>query len=213
MWAAAAAVLAGLFFVGPHFVALHWTGLAGDAGLEGAANTLFPAVMLLGGVALLVAWIHPWQGEQIAPACAGAPAVRWRNRELGLLAPIAAVAVPLGYFAALSRFMDVAAWAPRRSAAGCLAARLRRGVRRHTQGAREPGGVLARTYAGSLVPGLTGRQTWVGHGSWTPAFGERGYLMRGDAEAAKAQAFVRATGARFVFADKRGAALRPQQLS
>jgi hypothetical protein len=71
--------------------------------------------------------------------------------------------------------------------------------------APQPGGVLARTYAGSLVPGLTGRQTWVGHGSWTPGFGERAYLaerlMRGDVQADKARAFVKATGARFVLAD------------
>jgi hypothetical protein len=45
----------------------------------------------------------------------------------------------------------------------------------------------------------------VGHGSWTPAFGERAVLaerlMRGDVSAGKARAFVRATGARFVLAD------------
>lgn len=89
-WAAAAAALIGLFFVGPHFLAAHWSGVipaAGDATLRQAAATLFPGVMLLGGlpfaialglvpvtlllaerrrapaaaaIALIVTWIHPW---------------------------------------------------------------------------------------------------------------------------------------------------------
>jgi hypothetical protein len=266
-------------------------------------------------VALLTAWIHPWQGEQIALACAGTLALRRRGRELGLLAPVAAVALPLAYFAALSHFnsdwhtariqaqgVDVAAWAwlvviaplaalavagvrdPRESlgeallvgwpvacvvaflvtpsvpshaligisiplsvlavrgwlrlgwsrvagaavafallggasayAADALHETVTAGLQPYSiprgdraalgflEHAPETGGVLARPFAGSLVPGLTGRQTWVGHGSWTPAFGERAYLaerlMRGDVTPGKAQAFVTATRARFVLAD------------
>lgn len=35
------------------------------------------------------------------------------------------------------------------------------------------GGVLARTYLGGSVPALTGRDTWVGHFTWTPDFDQR----------------------------------------
>ena len=32
----------------------------------------------------------------------------------------------------------------------------------------EPGGVLAPVYTGIAVPAYTGRETWIGAGSWTP---------------------------------------------
>jgi hypothetical protein len=74
--------------------------------------------------------------------------------------------------------------------------------------ARGPGGVLTTESIGSLVPELTGRETYVGSPSWTPGFGQRaGFaasLLGGSLSAVEARRLVRASGARFVFADCRG---------
>jgi hypothetical protein len=72
----------------------------------------------------------------------------------------------------------------------------------------EPGGVLAPIYTGLLVPGHTGRETWVGAGSWTPDFdarvqeGER--LFSGRMGREEAERFVRSSGARWVLSDCHG---------
>ena len=39
---------------------------------------------------------------------------------------------------------------------------------RHLDELAEPGGVLAPVYTGIAVPAYTGRETWIGAGSWTP---------------------------------------------
>ena len=46
------------------------------------------------------------------------------------------------------------------------------------ESAPEPGGVIANVYLGQLVPESTGRETWVGHPSWTPEFARRSELAR-----------------------------------
>jgi hypothetical protein len=65
-----------------------------------------------------------------------------------------------------------------------------------------PGGVLTQFYLGQLVPAETGRHTWVGAVSWTPNIVSRisavDRLFAGALAPAKATAFVRSTGARFV---------------
>jgi hypothetical protein len=65
-----------------------------------------------------------------------------------------------------------------------------------------PGGVLTQFYLGQLVPAETGRHTWVGAVSWTPNILSRidavDHLFVGALAPAKATAFVRSTGARFV---------------
>jgi hypothetical protein len=67
------------------------------------------------------------------------------------------------------------------------------------------GGVLSRLRLGEAVPALAGRRTFVGHPSWTPAFGDRvddtEALFDGRMAPARARAFARSTGARFVFVD------------
>jgi hypothetical protein len=82
----------------------------------------------------------------------------------------------------------------------------------------EAGGVLAPASVGGLVPGLTGRRTWVGLPSWTP-----GYEFRREATerffgrrmpSAERVKLVLESGAKFVFADCKHrrnlrAALRP----
>ena len=66
------------------------------------------------------------------------------------------------------------------------------------------GGVLAPWEIGASVPARTGRRTWVGHGSWSPAFPERAAtaqrLFSGRMNPEDAQWFVASTRARFLLA-------------
>jgi hypothetical protein len=70
-----------------------------------------------------------------------------------------------------------------------------------------PGGVLAPAYGGHMLPYKTGREVYVGALSWTPHWAQRvadtQRLFEGDPTDAQARAFVRRTGARFVFVDCR----------
>jgi hypothetical protein len=70
-----------------------------------------------------------------------------------------------------------------------------------------PGGVLAPTYAGHMLPYKTGREVYVGALSWTPDWIERvrrtQELFEGDMTDAEVRRFVRGTHARFVFTDCR----------
>jgi hypothetical protein len=74
----------------------------------------------------------------------------------------------------------------------------------------ERGGVLAPVYSGLLVPAYTGRETWVGAGSWTPNFGQRQAaaeaLFAGRLSPAAAERVVRGSGARFLYSDCHGRA-------
>ena len=74
----------------------------------------------------------------------------------------------------------------------------------------EPGGVLAPVYTGIVVPAYTGRETWIGAGSWTPDQPQRveaaEQLFGGRLDAAAAEALVRRSGARFVLSDCHGRA-------
>lgn len=75
---------------------------------------------------------------------------------------------------------------------------------------REPGGVLAPVYSGLFIPAYTGRETWIGAGSWSPDFGERRALTErlfsGAMTPAQARGLVRRSGARFLFSDCHGRA-------
>ena len=70
---------------------------------------------------------------------------------------------------------------------------------------RGPGGVLTRGYLGTIVPGTTGRPTYVGDSYWSPDFSSRlaktDELFLGGMSADVARAFVRKTGARFILLD------------
>jgi hypothetical protein len=72
----------------------------------------------------------------------------------------------------------------------------------------EPGGVLAPIHMGMLLPAYTGRETWVGAGSWSPQFDQRTQeaeaLFQGGLDRAAAEALVRRSGARFLLSDCRG---------
>ena len=70
-----------------------------------------------------------------------------------------------------------------------------------------PGGVLAPAYGGHMLPYKTGREVYLGALSWTPDWEQRvaatQELFEGEPSNAEARAFVRGTGARFVFVDCR----------
>jgi hypothetical protein len=76
--------------------------------------------------------------------------------------------------------------------------------------APEPGGVLAPVYSGTVVPAYTGRETWIGAGSWTPDFEDRRLaseaLFEGRVDLVTAERIVRDSGARFLFSDCHGRA-------
>ncbi len=48
---------------------------------------------------------------------------------------------------------------------------------RFLDSSKEPGGVVTQNYMGSVIPAWTGRQTWLGAGSWTPDFEPRRQLL------------------------------------
>ena len=81
---------------------------------------------------------------------------------------------------------------------------------RYLDAAAEPGGVLAPVYTGIAVPAYTGRETWVGAGSWTPDQPERvraaEALFGGRLDERHAEALVRRARARFVLSDCHGRA-------
>jgi hypothetical protein len=70
---------------------------------------------------------------------------------------------------------------------------------------RASGGVLSPLRLGQVVPGLTGRHTYVGISSWTPDFPQRTamakQLFSGSMSSEEARQFVQQTGARFLLAD------------
>lgn len=70
------------------------------------------------------------------------------------------------------------------------------------------GGVLAPVYTGQLVPGHTGRETWLGNGSWTPDYVARERaaeaLFAGRMAPERAAALVRDSGARYLLSDCHG---------
>jgi hypothetical protein len=72
------------------------------------------------------------------------------------------------------------------------------------------GGVISPVYTGLLVPAYTGRQSWVGAGSWTPDLDERIRLTEdlfgGRLSAPAAERIVRESGARFILSDCHGRA-------
>jgi hypothetical protein len=81
---------------------------------------------------------------------------------------------------------------------------------RYLDRTHEPGGVLAPVYSGILIPAYTGRETWVGAGSWSPdqpaRADEAEELFAGRLDPAAAAALVRRSGARFLYSDCHGRA-------
>jgi hypothetical protein len=82
---------------------------------------------------------------------------------------------------------------------------------------RRRGAVLTDYGLGLLVPGQTGRRTYLGDTYWTPNSGWRGQqvflLMGGYMAPRRARAFVRSTGATFVLSDCRSRHPPPRSLA
>lgn len=80
----------------------------------------------------------------------------------------------------------------------------------HLERQPEPGGVLTPVYSGIVLPAYTGRETYIGAGSWTPNFEARRRdteaLFAGQLDTAEARALVRRSGARFLYSDCHGRA-------
>jgi hypothetical protein len=81
---------------------------------------------------------------------------------------------------------------------------------RYIESLPEPGGVLTPVYSGIVLPAYTGRETYIGAGSWTPDADRRREdaedLFGGRMSATEARAFVRRSGARFLYSDCHGRA-------
>jgi hypothetical protein len=81
---------------------------------------------------------------------------------------------------------------------------------RYLESRPEPGGVLTPVYSGIVLPAYTGRETWIGAGSWTPNADARReaaeHLFAGRMTTAEARALVRRSGARFLYSDCHGRA-------
>ena len=69
----------------------------------------------------------------------------------------------------------------------------------------ESGAVLSTLYLGQIVPAETGRNTWVGIASWTPAFSDRveaaERLFSKQMTQSQAIALIHSSGARFLLSD------------
>jgi hypothetical protein len=81
---------------------------------------------------------------------------------------------------------------------------------RHLEQTPEPGGVLTPVYSGIVVPAYTGRESWIGAGSWTPDFDRRRELTEalfaGRLGSGEAGELIRASGAAFLYSDCHGRA-------
>ena len=71
----------------------------------------------------------------------------------------------------------------------------------------QAGGVVTENYLGTVIPAWTGRQTWIGAGSWTPMFEHRRKLVdalfAGRLSAANARQMLQRQGAGFILEDCR----------
>jgi hypothetical protein len=71
----------------------------------------------------------------------------------------------------------------------------------------EAGGVMTENYLGTVIPAYTGRQTWLGAGSWSPNFNSRQKLLdelfAGKLGTSGARAVVVRRGAGFILEDCR----------
>ena len=71
----------------------------------------------------------------------------------------------------------------------------------------QSGGVITENYLGTVIPAWTGRQTWIGAGSWTPMFEHRRKLVdalfAGRLSASDARLLLQRPGAGFILEDCR----------
>jgi hypothetical protein len=177
-----------------------------DLDLQERALRLWPLAALLVYFALDTSWIyHAFGGLSLPLAIL---AVRgWRR--LGapravLIGAVAALTLP-GMVFYVQEF--------RRSASDHFIERGEAAAIEHVDRSPRGGGVLTSYDLGRHVPALSGRNTWVGHFTWTPEYGVRlsrtEQLFSGRMEPAQAQGFVRSTRAAFLLSGCERPDLRP----
>jgi hypothetical protein len=167
-------------------------------------------VYVLSASGLAATPLHAFEGITIPLAVLAVEGVRhleWRRLPHGRLlvaAAIAAFTIP----AAVSEAVNARRLAlPRVGSAGFIDPAENRALG-YLDDAAGPGGVIARSYLGLLVPAATGRHTFAGHCLWSePDCAGRLVAVRdlftGRLTPSQSRAFVRGSRARFVLADCR----------
>lgn len=186
-------------------------------GFVGAATRTWPlAALAVYGVsasALGATPLHAFQGITIPLAVLAVQGVHGLGRDRGARAWVPAAAaviaftVPAGAYEMASARELVAP----RSGSGRFIAAGERAALRHLAADPRPGGVIARSYLGALVPAATGRRTLVGDCLWSqPGCSKRLVAVRelftGAMAPAAARRVVSRSHARFLLADCRGGA-------
>ena len=165
-------------------------------------------VFLLSGTSLGGAPLHAFEGITIPLAVLAVEGVQmlgWRRLPHRMLIGTALVAIftiPATYFEINEARINVA---PARGGSNFIT-RGEHDALSYLARDREAGGVLTNYYLGDVVPGFTGRRTYVGDCLWSApnCYGRgvnAGWLFGGGATPAAAQRFVLGLRARFVLAD------------
>jgi hypothetical protein len=165
-------------------------------------------IFLLSGTGLGATPLHSFEGITVplaVLAVEGVLMLGWRRLPRRMLIGIGLVAlftIPATYYEINEARINVAP-TPRGSN---FIARDERDALDYLARERKAGGVLTNYHLGVVVPGFTGRRTYVGDCLWSePNCSERavnvGWLFGATATPAVARSFVLGTGARFVLAD------------
>jgi hypothetical protein len=175
------------------------------------AVRVWPVVAIVTYVALGVADEplpgHALQGVTIplaVLAVAGAATIRKRARRPVTLAAVA-IAVLVLIAPGAAREFEHARDAVEQPAGPMFLRDAERDAMTYLDEHDDPGGVLAPVFVGQAVPALTGRETWVGHPSWTSDYQLRvaiaESLFSGAFAPGTAQQIVLDSGVRFLFSD------------
>jgi hypothetical protein len=166
------------------------------------------AVFVVSGSAAGATPLHAFQGITIPLAVLAVQGIRQRGpvavaRRPALVWALLGVAVIPGTIAQLNTARELAA--PTKDNANFIVRDEKLAVD-YLASLKQPGGVLTRSYLGSIIPSRTGRRTLVGDCLWSQphCLGRTSAaksLFDGSMRPAAAQDFVRDSGARFLLAD------------
>lgn len=165
-------------------------------------------IFLLSGTSLGATPLHAFQGITIPLAVLAVEGVQmlgWRRLPRRMLIGTALVAlftIPATYYELKDARINVK---PSPEGSNFIT-RGERDALDYLARDRDAGGVLTNYYLGDVVPGITGRRTYVGDCLWSEPncsgrANQTAWLFRGNATPAAAQRFVLGSGARFVLAD------------
>ncbi len=166
------------------------------------------AIFVLSGTSLGATPLHAFQGITIplsVLAVEGLQAVGWQR----LRRPVVIGALAIGLFTIPTTIDELliarALAAPTQDNANFIT-KDERSALNYLDKDKEPGSVMTRSYLGAMVPGKTGRRTYIGDCLWSePQCFNRTFnaqwLFDGMATPADAQSFVLSSGVRFVLAD------------